>query len=265
MISINATTRYLRHGISVNDVESYCKYMLVGNSGTTTNFSSTNSGTSPPPSPPPPPPPQPLLQQSSTTPPPPPNTDPPPYSSVVANCWQHKATLQQELPDHYIISLHYSAEGLFAVDDDESRIAWGDEFMLQALASVYHRYLFEMLCFIICRVLMLCVCSFLREVFVALLGDGHMFFLPHSPKVPDPHDLSKKANSSCAIGEVGTPLFLLMRTSGDSNGGDHYEPMVACRQLAVPLQAAREGALEACSTSSVGVPARKVLAVLGEV
>jgi hypothetical protein len=82
-----------------------------------------------------------------------------------------------EAPEHFIITLHYSSEGLFAIDDHLSAIAWGDDFVLEALSDCYN-----------------------RELFVILLAHDSMFFLPHSPS---------NANNGAA---PQAPLFLLMRT-----------------------------------------------------
>jgi hypothetical protein len=82
-----------------------------------------------------------------------------------------------EPPEHFIITLHYSSEGLYAIDDHIEAIAWGDDFVLEALSDCYN-----------------------REIYVILLAHDSMFFLPHSP-------------SNANIGAAQqAPLFLLMRT-----------------------------------------------------
>ncbi|KAG3075146.1 hypothetical protein PC121_g8139 [Phytophthora cactorum] len=62
---------------------------------------------------------------------------------------------------HFLIGLNYSSRGLISVDNDpdNSRVAWGDDFVLEALATAYQ-----------------------RDVFVVLVGCGKMFFLPHRPR-----------------------------------------------------------------------------------
>ena len=97
----------------------------------------------------------------------------------------------------FLVSLHYTATGLLSVDNDpeNSRVAWGDDIVLESLASVYE-----------------------RDIFVVLVGSGKMFFLPHRPRFP----------SKTKVGLP--PWFLLMRLTGSDRGGDHYEPMV-CNRL----------------------------------
>lgn len=106
---------------------------------------------------------------------------------------------------HFLIGLNYSQRGLVSVDDDPDncRVAWGDDIVLEALATAYQ-----------------------RDIFVVLIGCGKMFFLPHrphpttsSPGVPEPLCRSKG----------NAPWFLLMRSTGAERGGDHYEPMFAER------------------------------------
>ncbi|KAL0589853.1 hypothetical protein ABG067_002078 [Albugo candida] len=104
---------------------------------------------------------------------------------------------------HYLISLTYTKHGLVSVDvdTDGTRVAWGDDIILESLATAYK-----------------------RDIFVVLVGCGKMFFLPHCPR--------KKVES---IEEQGvkskgqSPWFLLMRLTGSDRGGDHYEPMLCER------------------------------------
>lgn len=94
----------------------------------------------------------------------------------------------------FLVSLHFSAQGLMSVDNDpdDTRVAWGDDIVLESIASLYK-----------------------RDIFVVLAGCGKMFFLPHRPRrLKD-------------IGELKQPWFLLMRLNGSDRGGDHYEPMIS--------------------------------------
>ncbi|GLD98116.1 hypothetical protein PINS_up006813 [Pythium insidiosum] len=105
--------------------------------------------------------------------------------------------------EHDMIALHYSRSGLVSVDCDpnQTKVAWGDDFALEALATAYQ-----------------------RDIFVVLVGCGKMFFLPHRPQsVPDLDQTSVSRSKGNA------PWFLLMRLTGSDRGGDHYEPMFAER------------------------------------
>ncbi|DAZ92562.1 TPA: hypothetical protein N0F65_012792 [Lagenidium giganteum] len=106
---------------------------------------------------------------------------------------------------HFLIALNYSQRGLMSVDNDadNSRVAWGDDIVLEALATAYQ-----------------------REIFVVLVGCGKMFFLPHSPR-----PLSGDVKESLQGRSKGhAPWFILMRNTGADRGGDHYEPML-CERL----------------------------------
>lgn len=105
---------------------------------------------------------------------------------------------------HFLIGLNYSSNGLISVDTDpdNSRVAWGDDFVLEALATAYQ-----------------------RDVFVVLVGCGKMFFLPHRPRGEVGLDQSTMCHS-----KGHAPWFLLMRLTGSDRGGDHYEPML-CERL----------------------------------
>ncbi|KAG3012710.1 hypothetical protein PC119_g12802 [Phytophthora cactorum] len=48
---------------------------------------------------------------------------------------------------HFLIGLNYSSRGLISVDNDpdNSRVAWGDDFVLEALATAYQRDVFVVL------------------------------------------------------------------------------------------------------------------------
>ncbi|KAJ0399223.1 hypothetical protein P43SY_001889 [Pythium insidiosum] len=105
--------------------------------------------------------------------------------------------------EHDMIALHYSRSGLVSVDCDpnQTKVAWGDDFALEALATAYQ-----------------------RDIFVVLVGCGKMFFLPHRPQsVPDLDETTVSRSKGNA------PWFLLMRLTGSDRGGDHYEPMFAER------------------------------------
>lgn len=105
---------------------------------------------------------------------------------------------------HFLIGLNYSSRGLISVDNDpdNSRVAWGDDFVLEALATAYQ-----------------------RDIFVVLVGCGKMFFLPHRPRDEVGLDQSTICHS-----KGHAPWFLLMRLTGSDRGGDHYEPML-CERL----------------------------------
>lgn len=105
---------------------------------------------------------------------------------------------------HFIIGLNYSRSGLVSVDNDpdNSRVAWGDDIVLEALATAYQ-----------------------RDIFVVLVGCGKMFFLPHRPRAEGDLNKSTKSHS-----KGHAPWFLLMRLTGSDRGGDHYEPML-CERL----------------------------------
>ncbi|KAF1328725.1 hypothetical protein FI667_g6520, partial [Globisporangium splendens] len=105
---------------------------------------------------------------------------------------------------HFLIGLNYSRSGLVSVDNDpdNSRVAWGDDIVLEALATAYQ-----------------------RDIFVVLVGCGKMFFLPHRPRAEGELDQSTKCHS-----KGHAPWFLLMRLTGSDRGGDHYEPML-CERL----------------------------------
>ncbi|TDH66041.1 hypothetical protein CCR75_004886 [Bremia lactucae] len=105
---------------------------------------------------------------------------------------------------HFLVGLNYSSRGLISVDNDpdNSRVAWGDDFVLEALATAYQ-----------------------RDVFVVLVGCGKMFFLPHRPRGEVGLDQSTICHS-----KGHAPWFLLMRLIGSDRGGDHYEPML-CERL----------------------------------
>lgn len=121
---------------------------------------------------------------------------------------------------HFLVGLNYSRAGLVSVDSDpeNTRVAWGDDIVLEALATAYQ-----------------------RDIFVVLVGCGKMFFLPHRPR---PQSSSSSHGAESAGGEPGddaggrsrasskghAPWFLLMRLTGSDRGGDHYEPML-CERL----------------------------------
>ena len=110
-----------------------------------------------------------------------------PVTTAEAWCKYMKIGASAHEPDHFIVTLWFSAAGLYAVDDSLQAIAWGDDFVLEALADCYQ-----------------------REIFVILLSSDSMFFLPHAP--------ASGANDGSS---PQAPIFLLMRTD------DHYEPMCA--------------------------------------
>jgi hypothetical protein len=103
---------------------------------------------------------------------------------------------------HFLIGLNYSRSGLVSVDNDPEnrRVAWGDDFVLEALATAYQ-----------------------RDLFVVLIGCGKMFFLPHRPRGDAALDDRGRSKGHA-------PWFLLMRLTGSDRGGDHYEPML-CERL----------------------------------
>ncbi|RQM09768.1 hypothetical protein DD237_004215 [Peronospora effusa] len=105
---------------------------------------------------------------------------------------------------HFLIGLNYSSRGLISVDNDpdNSRVAWGDDFVLEALATAYQ-----------------------RDIFVVLVGCGKMFFLPHRPR----GEVGLEQSTICHS-KGHAPWFLLMRLTGSDRGGDHYEPML-CERL----------------------------------
>lgn len=104
---------------------------------------------------------------------------------------------------HFIIAISYSQSGLVSVDSDpdHSRVAWGDDFALEALATAYQ-----------------------RDIFVVLVGCGQMFFLPHRPR-----NVTGLDDSECMRSKGNAPWYLLMRLTGSDRGGDHYEPMLGER------------------------------------
>lgn len=126
------------------------------------------------------------------------------YAQPVVNAETYCRYIRVGNPQHgsdennsdFLIGLNYSASGLVSVDNDPegNRVAWGDDIVLESLASVYK-----------------------RDIFVVLVGGGKMFFLPHRPR-----------HSSKTTGLA--PWFLLMRATGTDRGGDHYEPMI-CHRL----------------------------------
>ncbi|CAK4098561.1 unnamed protein product [Aphanomyces euteiches] len=112
---------------------------------------------------------------------------------------------------HFLISMMYSRNGLVGIDNDPDgrRVAWGDDFTLEALATAYQ-----------------------RDIFVVLVGGGQMFFLPHRPH-PTPSSLGQSLSMSTSTKNPTkglSPWFLLMRMTGGDRGGDHYEPMY-CQRL----------------------------------
>jgi hypothetical protein len=112
---------------------------------------------------------------------------------------------------HFLICMNYSRHGLISIDNDPDgrRVAWGDDIVLESLATAYQ-----------------------RDVFVVLVGGGQMFFLPHRPR-PLPNAAASLSMSSSqtanATGKGLSPWFLLMRMTGGDRGGDHYEPMHCVR------------------------------------
>ncbi|KAF0711774.1 Aste57867_5032 [Aphanomyces stellatus] len=110
---------------------------------------------------------------------------------------------------HFLVSMMYSRHGLVGIDNDPDgrRVAWGDDFTLEALATAYQ-----------------------RDIFVVLVGGGQMFFLPHRPH-KTPSSLGQSLSLSKKLPTKGlSPWFLLMRMTGGDRGGDHYEPMY-CQRL----------------------------------
>ncbi|CAI5741564.1 unnamed protein product [Hyaloperonospora brassicae] len=105
---------------------------------------------------------------------------------------------------HFLVGLNYTDRGLISVDNDpdSSRVAWGDDFVLEALATAYQ-----------------------RDIFVVLVGCGKMFFLPHRPR----GEVGLQQSTICHS-KGHAPWFLLMRLTGSDRGGDHYEPML-CERL----------------------------------
>ena len=101
----------------------------------------------------------------------------------------------------FLISLNFTSSGLLSVDNDSNntQVAWGDDIVLESLASEYQ-----------------------RDIFVVLVGSGRMFFLPHRPN----EMMTKDGNKKIGL----PPWFLLMRSTGSDRGGDHYEPMI-CNRL----------------------------------
>ncbi|CAH0480169.1 unnamed protein product [Peronospora belbahrii] len=101
-------------------------------------------------------------------------------------------------------AVYTDSRGLISVDDDpdNSRVAWGDDFVLEALATAYQ-----------------------RDIFVVLVGCGKMFFLPHRPR----GEVGLEQSTICHS-KGHAPWFLLMRLTGSDRGGDHYEPML-CERL----------------------------------
>ncbi|OQS07746.1 hypothetical protein THRCLA_00255 [Thraustotheca clavata] len=111
---------------------------------------------------------------------------------------------------HFLICMTYSRHGLVSIDNDPDnrRVAWGDDIVLESLAT-----------------------AFQRDIFVVLVGMGQMFFLPHQPHYIEPTlSLSQSLQRSCEGGKGLSPWFLLMRMTGADRGGDHYEPMY-CERL----------------------------------
>ncbi|RHY03427.1 hypothetical protein DYB25_011029 [Aphanomyces astaci] len=114
---------------------------------------------------------------------------------------------------HFVVSMTYSRHGLVGIDNDPDgrRVAWGDDFTLEALATAYQ-----------------------RDIFVVLVGGGQMFFLPHRPHPTTSSTLLQNSMSlSSSLASKATkglsPWFLLMRMTGGDRGGDHYEPMHCTR------------------------------------
>lgn len=105
---------------------------------------------------------------------------------------------------HFLIGLNYCQSGLISVDNDpeNTRVAWGDDIVLEALATAYQ-----------------------RDIFVVLVGCGMVFFLPHRPRESGNAEPGAQARS-----KGHAPWFLLMRLTGSDRGGDHYEPML-CERL----------------------------------
>lgn len=91
---------------------------------------------------------------------------------------------------HIIVPVTFNCNGLLSVDVVDDRMAWGDDIVLNVLASAYG-----------------------REIFVVLTGADQVFFLGHSP--------TREST------EINDPIFILMRAGGTIRGGDHYEPMTA--------------------------------------
>lgn len=109
---------------------------------------------------------------------------------------------------HFLVSLSYSQNGLVSIDNDPEnrRVAWGDDIVLESLATAYQ-----------------------RDIFVVLVGCGQIFFLPHRPRaIADEQDSENESASALSKGYA--PWFLLMRATGVDRGGDHYEPMY-CERL----------------------------------
>ncbi|OQR91715.1 hypothetical protein ACHHYP_20172 [Achlya hypogyna] len=112
---------------------------------------------------------------------------------------------------HFLIAMTYSRHGLVSIDNDPDnrRVAWGDDIVLESLATAYQ-----------------------RDIFVVLVGMGQMFFLPHRPHEVDPAmalSQSQRHHHGPDGGKGLSPWFILMRMTGGDRGGDHYEPMHCTR------------------------------------
>jgi len=103
--------------------------------------------------------------------------------------------------DYYIVTIDYTISGVLAVDDDpeELRIAWGDDFMLEALSAI-----------------------FARDIFVVLVGDDDALFLQYKAKLNKKRKRAGRGENEGVA--LPAPWFLQMMANG-SHGGDHYSPM----------------------------------------
>lgn len=87
-----------------------------------------------------------------------------------------------------LIQLSYSERGLLVVNDSPDSMAWGDDIILEALATMFE-----------------------RNIAVVLLHQGEPIVLNHEPY---------------GKARFNDPLLLLMTSHESSNGGDHYEPLL---------------------------------------
>lgn len=108
------------------------------------------------------------------------------------------------------IAMHYDApDHCFAVDDRDQSTTWGDDLMLEALATVIQR-----------PILVLMMCE-----------NGKFLQLEHRPYESasissDEEGINPEIDEDAYQNLV--PIVLKMKSDGfQSNGGDHYEPMRA--------------------------------------
>lgn len=92
---------------------------------------------------------------------------------------------------YFIVAMTYSAAGLLSVSDSLMTTAWGDDIILEAVATIFD-----------------------RNIAVVLIHNTEPIVLNHEPYDP------KEAKTQ-------VPLVLLMASTGNHNGGDHYDPLVA--------------------------------------